>query len=272
MVLIPGGTFRMGSDKGMPHEAPIHAVRLDSFYVDAHEVTNAEFARFVDAAGYVTEAEKWGWSLVFDPREDDAARVPEAPWWRKEDAADWRHPDGPSASIDGKDNYPVVQVSWNDAAAYAAWAGKRLPTEAEWEYAGRGGLAGSEFPWGNEFEHGGHAMMNTWSGVFPEHDEGTDGYTGLAPVGSFPANGYGLYDMAGNVWEWCADWYGVNYYDRSPSVNPRGPEAGVERVLRGGSWLCADNYCVGFRVSHRNKSAADSGLTNTGFRCAKGAP
>lgn len=269
MVLIEGGSFLMGNGKGFPHEGPVHEVVVDSFYMDTHEVTNAEFAEFVEATGYVTEAEEWGWSIVFAPEVEGGVRVPGAEWWMKMDGADWRHPSGPGSSIDGKEKYPVVQVSWNDAAAYAKWAGKRLPTEAEWEYAARGGLKRKEYPWGDEFEVDGKLMTNIWTGRFPVYNDRKDGYAGLAPVGQFEPNGYGLYDMAGNVWEWCADWYDPRYYGSSPKENPEGPERGVERIQRGGSWLCADSYCLGYRVSHRNKSTPDSGTTNTGFRCVK---
>lgn len=269
MVLLPGGEFLMGDEEGFPHEAPVHKVVLDPFYLDEHEVTNDQFAEFVEETGYVTEAEKWGWSLVFEPSMEGGPRVPGAAWWLKVDGADWRHPTGPGSSIEGKGDYPVVQVSWNDAVAYAKWAGKRLPTEAEWEYAARGGLSGKEYPWGDRFEPKGKPMMNTWNGFFPRHDDGSDGYKSLAPVKQYPPNEFGLYDMSGNVWEWCADWYHPEYYRFSPEKNPQGPPQGQEKILRGGSWMCADNYCMGYRVAHRNKSAADSGLTNTGFRCAK---
>jgi formylglycine-generating enzyme required for sulfatase activity len=269
MVRIAGGTFEMGSTEGWPHEQPVHTVKVDAFYLDTHEVTNAEFAKFVEETGYVTEAEQWKWSLAFLPHSDAEQRVVGAEWWVRVDGADWRHPSGPDSSIVGKDDLPVVQVSWNDAVAYAKWAGKRLPTEAEWEFAARGGKEGKTYPWGDEQRPDDKFMMNAWSGTFPTEDTGKDGHAGLAPVGRYPANGYGLYDMAGNVWEWCADWYGADYYAGSPVDNPAGPDRGGEKIMRGGSWLCNDSYCTGYRVSHRNKAAPDSGLTNTGFRCAK---
>lgn len=268
MALIPGGAFLMGSEKGLGHETPIHEVKVDSFYLDIHEVTNAEFATFVEATSYLTDAERWKWSIVFDPDSDSRERVAGAPWWVKADGADWRHPQGPDSSIEGKGKLPVVQVSWNDAAAYCHWAKKRLPTESEWEYAARAGVRQQEFSWGVSFAPEGRAMANTWTGPFPSQNTAADGYATLAPVGTFPPNANGLYDMAGNVWEWCADWYSPFYYRLSPHENPRGPVKGSEKVLRGGSWLCSDQWCTGYRVAHRNKSAADSGLPNTGFRCA----
>lgn len=271
MVLIPAGTFRMGSDDGLAHERPVHTVRLEAFYLDAHEVTNAEFQTFVDATGYVTEAEQWGWSIAFLPERIGGVRAPGAEWWLKVDGADWRRPNGPGSSIAGKEHHPVVQVSWTDAQAYCEWAGKRLPTEAEWEYAARGGTEGAPFVWGAEFAPNGRAMANTWQGNFPAAGPVTDGFAETAPVGRYAPNGYGLYDMAGNVWEWVADWYDPAYYAHSPAENPSGPARGVNKVMRGGSWMCADNYCRGYRVSHRNSATPDSGLTNTGFRCAKAA-
>lgn len=269
MVHIPGGTFEMGSTEGWPHEQPVHAVTVAPFYLDAHEVTNGQFADFVEATGYKTEAEQWTWSLAFLPHAEAEQRVVGAEWWVKMDGANWRHPNGPDSSIEGKENLPVVQVSWNDAVAYAKWAGKRLPTEAEWEFAARGGLEDPKYPWGSEKRPDGKFMMNAWHGQFPVEDKPDDGFAGLSPVKTYPANGYGLYDMAGNVWEWCSDWYRPDYYSASPAKNPAGPDTGTEKVMRGGSWLCNDSYCSGYRVAHRNKATPDSGLTNTGFRCAK---
>jgi len=269
MAYIPGGTFEMGSEDGLPDERPVHEVTVDPFFMDKHEVTNAEFAAFVEETGYETDAEKWGWSIAFLPYEQPDQRVVGAEWWAKAEGADWRHPTGPDSSIEGKEHYPVVQVSWNDAKAYCEWAGKRLPTEAEWEFAARGGREREPFPWGEQFRPDDQSMANTWNGVFPKNDKGLDGFKGLAPVGQYTPNGYGLYDMSGNVWEWCADWYDPRYYLESERKNPTGPESGKMRVMRGGSYLCADNYCRGYRVAHRNKATADSGLNHTGFRCAK---
>ena len=268
-MLIPGGRYLMGADDGMPHETPVHEVVVEAFHMDTHEVTNDDFATFVEATGFVTEAEEWGWSLGFVPDSETTERVQGAEWWVKVDGATWRHPLGPESNINGKGDLPVVQVSWNDAVAYCAWAGKRLPTEAEWEFAARGGTSQEEFPWGTTFELNGAAMANTWNGIFPVSDSGADGYASLSPVGTYPATAYGLFDIGGNVWEWCSDWFEGAYYARSPSNNPQGPERGIEKVLRGGSFLCAPNYCKGYRVSHRNHSGIDTGLNHVGFRCVK---
>lgn len=267
MVLIPAGRFKMGSDDGFAHESPIHEVTLDAFFMDEHEVTNRAFAAFVAETGYVTEAEQWKWSIVFAPDESEGQRVPGAEWWKRADGATWRHPNGPETNIEGLDDYPVTQVSWNDAVAYAKWVGKRLPTEAEWEYAARGGLDSMPYAWGRDFAPGGKHFSNTWNGTFPLDDSGDDGFKAVAPVKQYEPNGYGLYDVAGNVWEWVEDWYDANYYRTSPSKNPTGPTMGVEKVQRGGSFMCASNYCLGYRVSHRGKSGIDSGLPHTGFRC-----
>lgn len=266
--MVPGGMLLMGDPRGFAHESPVHEVRIDSFYLDIDEVTNDQFTKFVQATGYKTEAELWGWSFAFRPDRRDPERVVEAEWWAKVEGADWRHPAGPESSIDGQGNLPVVQVSWHDAAAYAKWAGKRLPTEAEYEYAARGGLVQATYPWGEGFDPLGKPMANTWDGTFPLQDAGLDGFQELATAGSFPPNAYGLRDMAGNVWEWCSDWYHPEYYRESEQRNPKGPTEGTEKILRGGSWLCAPNYCVGYRVAHRNKATPDSAWDHTGFRCA----
>jgi formylglycine-generating enzyme required for sulfatase activity len=258
MVPIPGGTFRMGTADGFPFEGPVHEVTVKPFWMDRHEVTVAQFARFVAATGYKTEAEKWGWAGVFDAKKGE---------WTKCDGADWRHPDGPGTTA--KPEEPVTQVSYADAVAYAAWAGKRLPTEAEWEFAARGGLEGELYPWGDELRPGGKCVANWWQGQFPEKNTVEDGYRTLAPVGTFPPNGYGLFDMSGNVWEWTADWFGAEYYAISPRVDPRGPDSGAERVIRGGSWMCSENYCTGYRVASRSHTGPDSGLNNLGFRCVR---
>jgi formylglycine-generating enzyme len=255
MVFIKGGTFTMGTDDGFPFEGPAHKVEVGSFWMDEHEVTVAEFDRFVKATGYKTEAEKYGWAGVFDGKRGS---------WGKADGADWRHPDGPKSKAEPAE--PVCQVSWNDAVAYVKWAGKRLPTEAEWEYAAGAGHF-RLYPWGDEFRPKGKLMANTWQGTFPKKDTGADGYLNRAPVGKFPPNAFGLYDMSGNVWEWCADNFDRDYYASSPSVNPKGPPAGEEKVLRGGSWMCSENYCQGYRVAARSHTSADSGLNNLGFRC-----
>ncbi len=304
MVLVPAGEFRMGADDdtGMPDEYPKHLVKIDSFWIDEHEVTNAEFAAFVQATGYVTTAEKpvskeelmqsmppgspepdslmlLPGSLVFVPTKGPVDLNDVSQWWSFERGADWRHPEGPGSNIDGKEHYPVVQISWDDAQAYAKWAGKRLPTEAEWEYAARGGLNEQPFPWGAEPPQIGKAKANIWNGHFPYENTQTDGFYNTAPVKSFPANGYKLYDMAGNVWEWTADWYDNTWYSREKSGvhNPQGSNTpndpaepnSPKRVIRGGSFMCSDEYCRGYRVSARMKTTPTSGLSNLGFRCAK---
>ena len=259
MVRIEDGDFMMGTADGFPYEGPPHRVRLDSFWIDQTEVTNAKFADFVKATDYTTTAEQLGNSGVFLPANHQ---------WTLIDGADWKHPEGPDSNIDSRLDHPVVHVSWDDAAAYCDWAGKRLPTEAEYEYAARGGLENAEFAWGSEFNPKEQFRANTWQGYFPDQDRGEDGFSGVAPVKSFPPNGYGLYDITGNVWEWVQDWYDPNYYRVSPTNNPSGPKEGTEKVQRGGSWLCSSNYCQGYRVASRMKTARDSGLNNLGFRCA----
>lgn len=307
MVLIKGGTFEMGGDNSQasPDEYPKHKVQVSSFYIDKTEVTNAQFKKFVDATGYITTAEqKPDWeelkktlppgtprppdsvmvaaSLVFRQASGPVDLNDYSQWWSWVKGADWRHPEGPGSSIEGKDNYPVVQVSWFDAMAYCKWAGKRLPTEAEWEYAARGGLINNVYPWGNEHINEGAPKANSWEGKFPYRNDKKDGFLKAAPVGSFAPNGYGLYDMAGNVWEWCSDWYNSNYYAtcKDPvTVNPQGPDKSYDpqepftpkRSLRGGSFLCNDSYCSGYRVARRMKSSPDTGLEHTGFRCVKDA-
>ena len=261
MIRIPTGTFVMGTDQGYPFEGPPHQVSVSSFWLDRYEVTNRQFRDFVTETNHRTEAEVYGWSGVFSEEEGS---------WGPVTGANWRHPTGPGSSIEDRLDHPVVQVSWNDAAAYAKWAGKRLPTEAEWEWAARGGSDEGPFPWGADLNPDGRHMANVWQGVFPVRHQVLDGYRTTAPVGSFPANGYGLYDMAGNVWEWTRDWYRNDWYRHSGGVrDPAGPAEGSERVIRGGSWMCSVNYCQGYRVAARQKTAPDSGLTNLGFRCAR---
>lgn len=241
-------------------ERPAHRVTLSPFYLDATEVTNAAFARFVAATGYKTDAEKQGAAWVFKESFKD---------WESVDGADWRHPLGPDSTIDDKTDHPVVNVSWHDAAAFAKWAGKRLPTEAEWEYAARGGRKGEFFPWGNELKPNGQPLANFWQGVWPEKNLLEDKFYYTAPVSSFTPNGFGLSDMIGNVWEWTADWYAADYYQHSPAKDPQGPQTGEMRVARGGSWFCAENYCGAYRVGFRGQSPVDAGFNNVGFRCAK---
>ena len=280
MRRLEGGSFLMGTDGdyGFPDdgEGPVHPVELASFFIDETTVTNEQFADFVNATGYRTEAEVFGWSFVFfghlSRAEQDRAvraRVLGSEWWCRVDGATWRHPEGPRSNIKKRWAHPVVQVSWHDAAAYAAWAGKRLPTEAEWEYAARGGLAGCRYPWGHDLEPEGRHRMNVWQGTFPSHNTEADGYFGPAPARSFRANGYGLYNITGNVWEWCWDWFAPDYYRRSPAANPVGPETGDRRVMRGGSYLCHASYCNRYRTDARSSNTPDSATTNLGFRCVR---
>lgn len=305
MVYIPGGVFEMGGDneQASPDEYPKHKVALSPFYIDATEVTNAQFKKFVEATGYVTTAEKkpdWdelkktvppgtpkpadsvlvAASLVFRQSNGPVNLNDYSQWWSWVPGACWKHPEGPHSNIEGKDNYPVVQVSWEDALAYCQWAGKRLPTEAEWEFAARGGLINNIYPWGNEPVNTGKPKCNSWEGKFPYLNEGKDGYLKAAPVKSYAPNGYGIYDMAGNVWEWCSDWYDYNYYkslEGKQALNPKGPVKSYDpqdpytskKCLRGGSFICNDGYCSGYRVARRMKSSPDTGLEHTGFRCVK---
>ena len=279
MKFLPGGEFLMGTNGtygfAADGEGPMHAVNLTPFHIDATTVTNEQFNEFVNATGYKTESERFGWSFVFcghlTPAQQAASpqRVAGSEWWCRVDGASWRHPEGPRSSIKQRWSHPVVQVSWNDANAYAQWAGKRLPTEAEWEYAARGGLLQKKFPWGDDLEpHGRHAM-NVWQGTFPTHNSEADGYYGLAPAKCFKANAYGLYQMTGNVWEWCWDWFSADYYRQSPGENPPGPERGDRRVMRGGSYLCHASYCNRYRTDARSSNTPDSATTNLGFRCVR---
>jgi formylglycine-generating enzyme required for sulfatase activity len=286
MALIPAGEFQMGTDGdyGSPldGEGPAHAVKLAAFYLDATCVTNEQFNAFVNATGYKTESERFGWSFVFfghlSAKQQATAvrlRVLGSEWWCRVDGATWRHPEGPGSHIKQRWAHPVVQVSWIDAVAYATWVGKRLPTEAEWEYAARGGLAQKRFPWGDELEPEGRHRMNVWQGVFPTANTEADGHFGPAPAKSYRANGYGLYQMTGNVWEWCADWFDAATYRRNargqPCVNPTGPGTGDRRVMRGGSYLCHASYCNRYRTDARSSNTPDSATTNLGFRCARDA-
>ncbi|MEX1275992.1 MAG: formylglycine-generating enzyme family protein [Bacteroidota bacterium] len=260
MVAVEGGTFAMGANR--PHyedEGPVHEVTIDAFAIDRYEVTNAQFEAFVKATGYRTDAEKNGSGWVFRKGAKD---------WGKVVGANWREPEGPGSGIADRSNYPAVQVSWNDAAAYAKWAGKRLPTEAEWEYAARGGRTQQEYPWGDNLKPDGIARTNYWQGSWPEENRLEDGFYYTAPVGSFPANDFGLHEMVGNVWEWCADWYDENYYGNSPTLNPPGPGNGDLRVARGGSWYCGAKHCGAYRNAYRGRSPQDASFNNVGFRCA----
>jgi len=275
-VLLPGGRFLMGDAFGEGYaqdgETPVHEVRLDAFRVDATAVTNAQFARFVAATGYRTESELYGSSAVFHLQvqaapEDVLGPVPGTPWWTTVRGADWAHPAGPLSTWERMPDHPVVQVSWNDAQAYCAWAGRRLPTEAEWEYAARGGLDGNRYAWGNDlYGPAGEHLCNIWQGNFPRTNTVADGYLATAPVRSFPANGFGLYEVSGNVWEWCSDWFLPKYYRNAPADNPQGPTIGRGRVMRGGSFLCHDSYCNRYRVAARSSNSPESASSNCGFR------
>lgn len=293
MVWIPPGRFSMGSPYAPFGDArPIHTVELDGFWMDAAPVTNAQYAQFVEATGYKTVAERKPkpedlpgvpadklvpGSLVFHSPAQTVPLNDVSQWWEFVPGADWRHPEGPGSDLKGRENHPVVQVCYEDAIAYAKWAGKRLPTEAEWEYAARGGLTQEPYVWGKEFHPGGKWMANTWQGRFPNANSKEDGFVRTSPVRSFPPNGFGLYDMAGNVWEWCSDWYRPDYYAHSPRKNPQGPsdsfdpdEPGLpKRVQRGGSFLCTDQYCSRYMPGGRGKGATDTGASHIGFRCVR---
>ncbi|AZN40766.1 formylglycine-generating enzyme family protein [Paenibacillus albus] len=278
MILLPGGTFLMGTEdaEGFPDdgEGPIREVELSPFYIDSCTVTNAEFAEFVRRTGYITEAERYGWSYVFHlfvperVRASESRPVPGLPWWLAVNGASWHRPEGAGSSIEERLDHPVIHISWHDAHRYAQWSGKRLPTEAEWEYAARGGLAQKRYPWGDLLKPGGEHRCNIWQGKFPDKDNASDGYAGTAPVRAFPPNGYGLYQTVGNVWEWCSDWF-----SRAPAApgganNPKGPRNGSSRVMRGGSYLCHNSYCNRYRVAARSSNTPDSSTGNLGFRCA----
>jgi formylglycine-generating enzyme len=277
MVLLDEGAFLLGSEDRFAYpadgEGPVREVELSAFWIDACAVSNAEFAGFVEETGHVTEAERLGWSFVFAGLLPDdfppTEAVTQAPWWRKVERADWRHPEGPGSGGDDRLEHPVVHVSWNDARAYCAWAGKRLPSEAEWEVAARGGLEGKVFPWGDELEPGGEHRMNVWQGAFPAENTLGDGFYGTAPVDAFPANGYGLHNMTGNVWELTADWFHPTFRQRDRQRDPIGPPRGTHRVQKGGSYLCHASYCRRYRVAARQGNTPDSSTGNLGFRCAR---
>jgi len=299
MIWIEGGAFRMGSDRHYVEEAPAHRVIVDGFWIDPTPVTNRQFASFVEATGHVTLAERKpdakdypgallhmlrAGSLVFNPTPRPVSLKDWSQWWSFKVDADWRHPLGPDSSINGLDDHPVVHVAYPDALAYARWAGKSLPTEAQWEYAARGGLEGAEFAWGNELTPGGRHMANTWQGAFPFENTAEDGYERTSPVGSYPANGYGLFDMIGNVWEWTCDWYEPKHPDEALKACciPRNPPGGREersydtlqpkvriprKVLKGGSHLCAPSYCRRYRPAARHPEPIDTSAGHVGFRC-----
>jgi sulfatase modifying factor 1 len=278
-VALKGGVFAMGDAHGDGHpgdgEGPVHAVRLSPFSIDVTSVTNADFARFVEDTGFRTEAEEFGFSAVFHlalkARPDDVmGTAAGAPWWLGVRGADWRRPGGSMSDLDGLDDHPVVHVSWNDAVAYCEWAGRRLPTEAEWEFASRGGLESQRYPWGDNLLDGEGWRCNIWQGEFPVRNVLDDGFLTTAPVRSFEANGFGLWQTVGNVWEWCADWHDPRYYIQSvvrpATKDPTGPPHGEGRVMRGGSYLCHDSYCNRYRNAARTSNTSDSSMGNAGFR------
>ncbi|MUK89426.1 SUMF1/EgtB/PvdO family nonheme iron enzyme [Ornithinibacillus sp. L9] len=277
MVHIPGGRFLMGTnlEEGFPAdgEGPVREVVVDPFYIDSQTVTNGDFKEFVDDTGYITEAEQFGWSFVFyqfissHTAKKVRQRVQQTPWWLVVEGATWNHPEGPDSTIANRLDHPVIHVSWNDAQAYCKWAGKRLPTEAEWEFAARGGLEQRLYPWGDELYPDGNHYCNIWQGDFPRQNTKDDGYVGTAPAKSFPPNGYGLYNISGNVWEWCSDWFTSDVQSLKDNQNPTGPRTGVSRVMRGGSYLCHHSYCNRYRVAARTSNTPDSSTGNIGFRC-----
>jgi len=281
VIELPAGTFWMGAPPGDGYdsdgEGPVHQVTLSPFSIAPTTVTNADYAAFCDATGYVTLAERDRWSFVFGgllPDDFPATHgVVSTPWWRQVEGSDWRHPAGPHTTFEDALDHPVVHVTWDDAAAYCRWSGTRLPTEAEWECAARGGLDRKRFPWGDDLEPDGTHMMNVFQGAFPGENTAADGFAGTAPVRSFPANGLGLYEVTGNVWEWCSDWFDPATYreseQRSPRVNPGGPPGGTHRVMRGGSYLCHHSYCTRYRVGARSANTPDSATGNIGFRVAR---
>ncbi|SED72962.1 formylglycine-generating enzyme family protein [Ruania alba] len=278
---VPAQTFQMGDADGVGYhadgETPVHPVTVDAFSIDATSVTNADFAAFVEATGYRTESETFGFSAVFHlalaaPEEAIMGRAPGTPWWLGVKGADWAHPGGPNSSVEGLADHPVVHISWNDAEAYCRWAGRTLPTEAQWEAASRGGTQGHRYPWGAEFPGDGDQWRaNIWQGRFPVDNTVEDGFLTTAPVRTFSPNAYGLWQTVGNVWEWCADWFDPRYYTHSPAQNPTGPEQGMARVLRGGSFLCHDSYCNRYRNAARSSNTPDSAMSNTGFRTVSAA-
>jgi formylglycine-generating enzyme required for sulfatase activity len=291
-VWIPGGAFAMGSDRHYAEEAPVHEMAVGGFWMDEHPVTNLEFMRFVKATGHVTFAEQapdpalypgakpellFAGSVVFQKPAGPVDLRNPYNWWAWRRGADWRHPEGPGSTLAGRERHPVVHVAYRDAEAYAAWAGKELPTEAEWEFAARGGLVGAEFAWGDELMPRGRPMANTWQGEFPHENLLLDGYEGTSPVGAFPPNGYGLVDMIGNVWEWTADWYTTSHEapsaccgggdPRAASIDPTDPAAIPRKVMKGGSHLCAPNYCRRYRPAARMAQPVDTSTCHVGFRC-----
>jgi formylglycine-generating enzyme len=276
MVKLDGGRFLMGTESGEAFpadgEGPVRELTLDPFFIDAHPVSTEQFREFVRTTGYRTESERFGWSFVFHAQVSQSlvsGRALGTEWWCKVDGADWAHPEGPDSNVDSRLGYPVLHVTWNDAHAYARWAGKRLPTEAEWEYAARGGLEQKIYPWGDELTPGGQHLCNVWQGEFPHRDTGEDGFTVVGPADAFPSNGYGLFGITGNAWEWCNDWFHPAYHITAAQVNPVGPPEGVAKVMKGGSYLCHRSYCNRYRVAARTSNTPDSATTNMSFRCVR---
>lgn len=279
LVTLPGGVFDMGTDTpdGFPAdgEGPVRQVELKSFQISPYAVTNAEFKAFVEDTGYVTEAERFGWSFVFhllaseETRQQVASVPQEVPWWLVVEGAYWAAPEGPDSSVEDRMNHPVIHISWNDAAAYCQWAGVRLPTEAEWEYAARGGLQRKTYPWGDMLKPDGEHRCNIWQGKFPVKNSALDGFIGTAPVDAYKPNGYGLYNMSGNVWEWCSDWFSPAYHRETSTRNPEFRQPTGRRSMRGGSYLCHRSYCNRYRVAARSSNTPDSSSGNCGFRVAR---
>ncbi len=277
MVRLGADSFLMGSERPEASrsdgEHPVRKIFLDPFYISKYTVTNEQFAEFVRSTGYITDAERFGWSIVFQshiPLELRGAPVPGTPWWRRSEGAAWLAPHGLEGTrAESIPHNPVVQVSWNDADAYCRWAGYRLPTEAEWEYAARGALEQKQYPWGDDLLPGGQHMCNIWQGSFPDLDLAEDGYSGTAPVRSFQPNGYGLYQTTGNTWEWCADYFDPHWHCSATNRNPVGPPEGASRVIRGGSYLCHASYCFRYRNSARSLNGPDSATSHMSFRVAR---
>ncbi|MGI8485280.1 MAG: formylglycine-generating enzyme family protein [Thermomicrobiales bacterium] len=277
MIQLAGGRFRMGNHQADGYaddgEGPVHEVELNPFQVAQETVTNDRFHEFIAATGYMTEAERFGWSYVFagllPERFPPTRGAAQTPWWRQVFGATWQTPEGPQSNLAQRGSHPVVHVSWNDAIAFCDWDGSRLPTEAEWEYAARGGTSSTHFSWGDDLIPNGKHRMNVWQGTFPTKNTGGDGHKGTAPARSYQPNEFGLYNMTGNVWEWCADWFDPGYYAVSPSENSPGPDVGSARVMRGGSYLCHRSYCNRYRVDSRSSNTPDSSAGNIGFRCVR---
>jgi len=280
MVRLDAARFRMGSEspEAFPAdgEGPVRQVTLSAFYISKYAVTNQQFAEFARQTGYRTETQRFGWSFVFRnhvPGQQRGPAMPGSPWWVRVDGADWNHPEGPDSSIGDRPHHPAVHLSWNDAQAYCAWAGYRLPTEAEWEYAARGGLDQKTYPWGDELTPAGRHMCNIWQGTFPDTDLGEDGFTTVAPAGSFPRNGFGLFNTIGNTWEWCGDYFDAFWHLQATSLDPAGPPGGTSpfgpRVIKGGSYLCHESYCWRYRCAARTGSPPDTSTGHIGFRVAR---